>query len=200
MQSEVYFLLSTPSLLFSRLKIKMLLVFLYSFLLWPAVVLAAFGYKDDGKNYVIDSGASLVIKVSKCCGDIVSMVYKGVEYQGYGGKNTQVESGLGASSVSIQQFSSPANIIKVTTVHGTLKHYLFVRYGNNNVYIFTNKADASVTVSRYIVRFKGGIFPHSTLDSDYYDDGSTYIEATDIMTDGKGNTESKHYTGNTYGR
>jgi rhamnogalacturonan endolyase len=49
---------------------------LSSLLFWPAVVFAAFGYTDDGSNYVIDSGASLVIKVSKCCGDIVSMLYK----------------------------------------------------------------------------------------------------------------------------
>ncbi|KAI1489786.1 rhamnogalacturonan lyase [Biscogniauxia mediterranea] len=167
---------------------------------WPAAVSAAFGYTDDGTNYVIDSGSSLVIKVSKCCGDIVSMVYKGVEYNGYSGKNTQVESGLGASTVTIEQFSSPAYIVKVTVVHGTLKHYLFVRYGNNNVYIFTNKADASVTVSRYIVRFKGGIFPHDTTDADYYDSGSSYIEASDVMEDANGYTESKHYAGNTYGR
>ncbi|KAI1338818.1 rhamnogalacturonan lyase [Xylariaceae sp. FL0016] len=178
----------------------LLLPVLYSLLFWPAVVFAAFGYTDDGSNYVIDSGAALVIKVSKCCGDIVSMVFDGVEYNGYGGKNTQVESGLGASTVTIEKFSSPAYIIKVTVVHGTLKHYLFVRYGNNNVYIFTNKADASVTVSRYIVRFPSGIFPHDTLDADYYDAGSTTIEAQDITADSNGHTESKHYAGNTYGR
>lgn len=55
------------------------LSFLSAVLLWPAVALAAFGYRDDGANYVIDSGADLVIAVSKCCGDIVSMRYKGVE-------------------------------------------------------------------------------------------------------------------------
>lgn len=72
-------------------------------LLWlPAVVSAAFGYTDDGSNYVIDSGAALVIKVSKTTGDITSMKYNGVEYNGYDGKNTQVESGLGTSTVSIQ--------------------------------------------------------------------------------------------------
>ncbi|KAK9781981.1 putative rhamnogalacturonan endolyase [Seiridium cardinale] len=171
-------------------------------LLWlPAAVLAAFGYTDDGSNYVIDSGAALVIKVSKTNGDITSMKYNGVEYNGYDGKNTEVESGLGTSTVSIQQFSSPAYIIKVTVVYGTLKHYLFVRYGNNNVYIFTNKADSSVTVSRYIARFPADTWDsaHSTLDADYYD-SSTFIEASDVTADSSGYTESKHYTGNTYGR
>ncbi|KAI1857136.1 hypothetical protein JX265_011337 [Neoarthrinium moseri] len=180
----------------------MLLVgLLYAVLLWPAVVLAAFGYKDDGTNYVIDSGAKLVIKVNKGSGDIVSMLYGGVEYNGYDRKNTQVESGLGASTVTIQQFSSPSAIIKVTVTHGTLKHYLFVRYGNNNVYIFTNKKDASVTASRYIVRFPPGMWnsQHSSQDADWYD-SSTFIESQDITADSNGYTESKHYTGNTYGR
>ena len=105
---------------------------------------------------------------------------QGVEYNGYGGKNTQVESGLGASTVTIQQFSDPAYIIKVSVTYGTLKHYLFVRYKNDNVYIFTNKADASVTVHRYIVRMKGGSFSYSSSDSDFYPDGSSFIEASDV--------------------
>jgi rhamnogalacturonan endolyase len=60
----------------------------------PCLVSAAFGYTDDGSNYVIgkplsalrgsellivlDTGASLVFKVSKTNGDITSMVYNGV--------------------------------------------------------------------------------------------------------------------------
>ncbi|KAK8016379.1 hypothetical protein PG993_014568 [Apiospora rasikravindrae] len=175
----------------------LLLALFYSLLVWPAAVLAGFGWSDDGANYVIDSGADLVIKVSKCCGDIVSMQFKGVEYQGYGGKNTQVEIGLGPSEVTIEQMNP---VIKVSVTHGTLKHYLVFRYKNNNVYIFTNKKDASITVSRYIVRFPANIFPHSPDDADYYDDGSEWIEASDVMKDSRGFTESKHYAGNTYGR
>lgn len=45
---------------------------LFTFVWLPAAVLAAFGYTDDGSNYVIDSGAALVIKVSKTTGDITS--------------------------------------------------------------------------------------------------------------------------------
>lgn len=118
----------------------------------------------------------------------------------FAGKNTQVESGLGTSTVTIQQYSDPY-VIKITVVYGTLKHYLFFRYGNNNVYIFTNKADSSVTVSRYIVRFPSDIFPHSTEDSDYEDSASVVIEAQDINEDtDTGYTFSKHYSGYLYGR
>lgn len=110
-----------------------------------------------------------------------------------------MESGLGPSTVEIQQFPSPA-VIKVSVTHGTLKHYLFVRYKNDNVYIFTNKKDASIRVQRYIVRFPSNMFPHDVADADYYEGSSQFIEATDVMRDARGWTESKHYAGNTYGR
>lgn len=173
--------------------------------LFATVAFAAFGYVDNGDHYTIDSGSKLVIEVSKKNGDIQSMKYNGVEYNGYSNKNTQVEAGLGTSTVTIQQFSSPAYIIKVTVTYGTLKHYLFVRYGNNNVYIFTNKADDSVTVHRYIVRMPGGTFSYNTDksssdDSDFYPNGASYIEASDVMSISDGTTWSKHYNGGLYGR
>lgn len=112
-----------------------------------------------------------------------------------------MESGLGASTVAIQQFSSP-NVIKVSITHGTLKHYLFVRYGNNNVYIFTNKADDSVTVQRYIVRIPAGIFSSDPdTDTDWIPAGASTVEASDVNEDdGTGHTYSKHYSGLKYGR
>jgi rhamnogalacturonan endolyase len=66
----------------------LMLTALYALLLWPAAVAAAWGWKDVNGNYIIDSGADLVISVSKTNGDINSLKYKGVEYNGYDGKNT----------------------------------------------------------------------------------------------------------------
>lgn len=170
-------------------------------LLLARVAFAAWGYTETSTSYVIDTGKGLVVTVSSSNGDITSMKYNGVEYNGYDGKNTQVESGLGASDVSIAQYSGDNNVIKVTVVYGTLKHYLFFRYGNNNVYIFTNKADASVEVLRYIVRFPSNIFPHTTADSDYEASNTVVIEAQDINEDAStGYTFSKHYSGYEYGR
>ncbi|GKT74488.1 polysaccharide lyase family 4 protein [Colletotrichum tofieldiae] len=186
---------------------------LWSLVFLPSVVFAAFGWTDNGSEYVIDSGADLVIKVTKCCGDISSLNFKGVEYNGWGGKNSHVESGtvfftqttlrdkgLGASTVSIASYT---NVIKVSVVHGefqTLKHWIFVRYGNNNVYLFTNKADNSISAMRYIVRIKGGLFSHGSTESDFYDGSSSVIEAQDINVNGAGLTKSKHYQGSNYGR
>lgn len=116
------------------------------------------------------------------------------------GKNTQVESGLGTSTVTIQQYSNPY-LIKITVAYGTLRHYLVFRYGNSNVYLLTNKADDSVTVQRYIVRLPSGLFSHTTADADYEDASTVVIEAQDVNEDtSDGYTFSKHYSGYQYGR
>ncbi|PTH89660.1 rhamnogalacturonase B precursor [Streptomyces sp. A244] len=150
---------------------------------------AGFGHTDDGSNHVVDTGAQLVFKVSKSTGDLTSLVYRGTEYQGYGGQNSHIESGLGASTVTIRQ-SGPTILISVT--HGTLKHYYAARSGENNIYLWTNKADASVSATRYIVRVKKGAFLNDEPDSYTY--APTTVEASDVFRKSDGQTRSKHYS------
>ncbi|WP_019063806.1 rhamnogalacturonan lyase B N-terminal domain-containing protein [Streptomyces prunicolor] len=149
---------------------------------------ASFGYTDDGSNYVVDTGASLVFKVSKTNGDLTSLAYKGTEYQGYGGKNSHVESGLGTSTVTIAQSGTT---ILISVAYGTLKHYYAARSGENNVYLWTNKADTSVSATRYIVRVKAGLFLNDEPDSYTY--APTTIESADVFEKSDGQTRSKHY-------
>ncbi|WP_217236775.1 rhamnogalacturonan lyase B N-terminal domain-containing protein [Streptomyces sp. AC555_RSS877] len=150
---------------------------------------AAFGYTDDGSNYVVDTGANLVFKVSKTNGDLTSLVYRGVEYQGYGGMNSHIESGLGASTVSIRQSGTT---ILISVAYGTLKHYYAARSGENNVYLWTNKADTSVSATRYILRVKKGLFLNDEPDSYTYTNST--IEASDVFAKSDGQTRSKHYS------
>lgn len=80
-----------------------------------------------------------------------------------------------------------------------------LRIVTDTTQIFTNKADASVTVHRYIVRMPGGTFSYNTDqtssgDSDFYPDGASFIEASDVMSLSDGSTWSKHYNGGLYGR
>ncbi|CAN9425771.1 unnamed protein product [Alternaria alternata] len=166
----------------------------------PTAVFAAWGYTDDGKNYVIDTNANLVVKVSKTNGDMTSIKYRGIEYNGQNGKNSHVESGLAPGTVTIKQYTTPANIIKVTMKVGTLVHTLVFRYGNPNVYIFMNKKDTSITVSRYILRIPPNIFTNNVNeDTDWIPDGAPAIESGDI-NGLNGQTWSKHYSGKKYGR
>ncbi|KAH7386222.1 Rhamnogalacturonase B, N-terminal-domain-containing protein [Cadophora sp. MPI-SDFR-AT-0126] len=167
----------------------------------PSVAFAAWGYTDNGSSYVIDTGSQLIFAVSKSNGDITSMKYRGTETNGYQGKNSHVESGLGASVVTIKQYTTPANIIQVTVTYGTLVQTYIARYGNNNIYMLTNKGDASVAASRFIVRLVPGLLPKALTDSDYYDASTVTVEASDvILSSATGYTKSKHYQGSNYGR
>ncbi|MFF4627416.1 rhamnogalacturonan lyase B N-terminal domain-containing protein [Streptomyces griseorubiginosus] len=150
---------------------------------------ASFGYRDDGSNYVVDTGASLVFKVSKTNGDLTSLVYKSTEYQGYGGKNSHIESGLGTSTVSIKQSGST---ILISVAYGTLRHYYAARSGENNIYLWTNRADTSVASTRFILRVKAGLFLNDQPDSYTY--APTTIEASDVFAKSDGQTRSKHYS------
>ncbi|MFF9061238.1 rhamnogalacturonan lyase B N-terminal domain-containing protein [Streptomyces sp. NPDC014882] len=150
---------------------------------------AAFGWSDDGSHYVVDTGAGLVFKVAKSNGDLTSLVHRGVEYQGYGGMNSHVESGLGASGVSVKQ--SGATIL-ISVAYGTLKHYYAARSGENNVYLWTNKADASVSATRYILRVRKGLFLNDEPDSSTYT--TRTVEASDVFAKSDGQTRSKHYS------
>lgn len=152
---------------------------------------AGFGWSDDGTSYVIDTGAGLVVRISKATGDLTSILYRGKEYEGYGGKHSHVESGLGASTVTLAQ-TGPT--VLVTVVHGTLRHYYAVRSGLNNVYLWTDKADTSFTATRFIVRLKPGVFPNEGPDS-WVEGADTVIEAGDVWRRADGQTRSKHYSG-----
>lgn len=152
---------------------------------------AAFGYSDDGRNHVVDTGTSLVFKVSKSTGDITSLAYKGKEYEGYGGKHSHVESGLGASTVTIKRTGST---ILVKVVHGAITQWYAARSGENNVYLWTDKKDASFTATRYIVRIKPGMFPNTGPDS-WIEASDKVIEAGDVWRRADGTTHSKHYSG-----
>ncbi|MCX4975538.1 rhamnogalacturonan lyase B N-terminal domain-containing protein [Streptomyces sp. NBC_00620] len=152
---------------------------------------ATFGYTDDGSNYVITTGASLVLKVSKSTGDITSLAYKGKEYEGYGGRHSHVESGLGASTVTIKLSGST---ILVKVAHGSITQWIAARSGQNSVYLWTDKADASFTATRFIVRLKAGVFPNEGPDS-WIEASDSVIEAGDVFRRADGTTHSKHYSG-----
>ncbi len=151
---------------------------------------ATISYTDDGTNYVVNTGANLVFKVNHRNGDLVSFVYRGVEYQGYG-KNSHVESGLGASTVTI---SGTSSVVVVTVVHGTLVHYYVARAGENNIYLWSYKDAESVTMQRFIVRLKPGALTFSGGDA-WNSATATTIESGDIFKATDGSTHSKHYSG-----
>ncbi|MDX3778787.1 rhamnogalacturonan lyase B N-terminal domain-containing protein [Streptomyces europaeiscabiei] len=152
---------------------------------------AGFGHSDDGKNFVVDTGANLVFKVSRTTGDLTSLRYRGKEYEGYGGRHSHVESGLGASTVTVRQSGST---ILIKAVHGAVTQWYAARSGQNNVYLWTNKTDTSFTATRFLVRLKPGMFPNEGPDS-WIEASDKVIEAGDVWRRADGTTHSKHYSG-----
>lgn len=97
--------------------------------------------------------------------------------------------------------SAPVNMIQVTITYETLVHTYVARYKYNNIYMLTNKGDATVPALRYIVRVKPNILPKAVTDSDYYITPSTVVEASDVtLSTEYDTTHSKHYQGSNYGR
>lgn len=64
----------------------MVFPFLILLSLLAHVALATWGYTTTSTSYIVDTGAGLVVTVSNTNGDITSMVYNGVEYNGYDGE------------------------------------------------------------------------------------------------------------------
>ncbi|KAI9050472.1 hypothetical protein LZ554_005635 [Drepanopeziza brunnea f. sp. 'monogermtubi'] len=140
----------------------------------PSFVFAAWGYMDNGSAYVIDTGTALVFAVSKSNGDITSMKYNGVEYNGYGGKNSHVQSGLGDSGdasvpalryivripagllprpLTDSDFYDPGSTIEASDItlssangYTKSKHYQGSNYGRTIDYDYVGKSTSTVGI------------------------------------------------------
>jgi rhamnogalacturonan endolyase len=86
--------------------------------------LASFGVTTSSGKYVVDTNGGLVFKVNKSTGDIVSLVYNGVECQD-SSKFSHIASGLGSDDVVATTVSS--SVIKITVTTDTLVHYIIAK-------------------------------------------------------------------------
>ena len=168
-------------------------------LLLPQQGLGAFGLTDDGKAFVVDSGAGLVFKVNKTNGDIVSIRYKGGAELQEAKKGSHIASGLGSATKVTSVVIGDA-IVKITLATDpenksakSLTQYLMVRKGMNNIYMATfATAEPNVGELRWITRLDGTRFPESPKPSN--NRGTTRaIESKDVFGSDDGTTHSKYY-------
>lgn len=174
-------------------------------LLLPCRVFGAFGVTSSGGNYVVDTGAGLVFKVSQSSGDINSIQYNGVEYQATD-KNSHIASGLGTATVTATTYG--ANYIKIAiatspsnSVVSSLTHYLMVKNGVNTIYMATyTTAEPAVGELRWITRLQSSKLSNGPVPSD--NRGTTNaIESSDVFGIADGTTRSKYYgDGVTHGK
>ena len=177
-------------------------------LLLPAAsAFAAFGLTTATDYYQVDTGAGLVFKVrrtdngssTQSAGDIMSLVWNGVEYQNQS-RGSQITSGFdylysGVSAVSVSAAVVNTNYIKVTVQAGNLTHYYMARSGYPHIYMgtyFTTEPDIHGLV-RYILRIPSSLLPNGPTPSDIRNNTGA-IESGDIFGLSNGQTRSKHYS------
>ena len=177
-------------------------------LLIPAsAAFAAFGLTTATDSYTVDTGAGLVFKVrrtdngssTQSAGDIMSLVWNGVEYQNQS-RGSQITSGFdylysGVSAVSVSAAVVNTNYIKVTVQAGNLTHYYMVRSGYPHIYMgtyFTTEPDIHGLV-RYILRIPSTLLPNGPVPSDIRNNTGA-IESGDVFGLSNGQTRSKHYS------
>lgn len=151
--------------------------------------LAAFGVTDANGVLTVDSGAGLVLKVSKTNGDITSMKLNGgTELLGQT-KGSHISSGLAA----VPSYTVSGSTALITIPTSTLTHYLAVRSGENIVYMATYiTAEPSVGELRWITRLNKSVFTGVPTESNHT--GNTgAIESTDVVGMSDGTTRSKYY-------
>lgn len=93
-------------------------------LLIASTAFAAFGVTDNGSNYVVDTNGGLVFSVSKSTGDIVSLLYNGIQCQD-SSKMSQIGSGFRSSNVAASTINS--QYIKITVTTSTLTQYYIAK-------------------------------------------------------------------------
>lgn len=180
----------------------------------PERAAGAFGLTTNSDNYQVDTGAGLVFKVrrtnngssTQSAGDLMSLVYNGVEYQDQS-KGSQLNSGFDylyyyTNLVTVSATVYGTNYIKITVVggdpasgQGVLTHYYMARNGYPHIYMatsFTSEPDTE-GLCRYILRIPSTLLPNGPAPSDVRNHTGT-LESGDIYTMADGTTRSKHYS------
>lgn len=161
-----------------------------------------FGIRTDGNAYTVDTGAGLVFQVrtrganggDRGKGDIVSLLWHGVQYQDPR-KGSQVNSGFsglydGQDRVNVDAARVGNDAVKITVTAGALTHVYMARRGQPNIYMATYfTAEPKPNLVRFVVRV-----PHARLpDGPQCADITTAVrgvEAHDVFGLANGETRS----------
>jgi rhamnogalacturonan endolyase len=186
-------------------------------------VFGAFGLTTNTDYYTVDTGGGLVFKVrrtdngvsTQSAGDLMSLVYNGVEYQDQS-RGSQLNSGFDylyayTNKVVVSADVYGTNYIKITVVcgdpssgqGGVTTHYYMARNGYPHIYMATsfNVEPDTLGLCRYILRIPSNLLSNGPGPSDIRNTDYT-VESSDIfgysMTNAnvalRGQTRSKHYS------
>ncbi|KZL63436.1 rhamnogalacturonase B [Colletotrichum tofieldiae] len=161
-------------------------------LLWETTC-AAFGLVESNSTYKVDTNGGLIFEVNRSNGDIVSLLYNDVQYQGTT-KMTQINSGLGSSTVTAETVSG---VIKITVKAGSqpLTHYYVAKPGDPTIYMATHiTGEIAPGELRWLARLQRKRVPTGVHGDVANLDGCEAFEGKDTFKCADGTTRCKMYT------
>ncbi|KAK4442058.1 rhamnogalacturonase B [Podospora aff. communis PSN243] len=157
------------------------------------IVNAVFGLTSKGNSFSVDTNAGLVFEVSKSTGDITSLLYNGVQYQGTS-KMTHLNSGLGSSKVTAETVNG---YVKITIVAGSqpVTQYYVARPNDTTIYMATYlTGEINPGELRFLARLRRSAVPNGWHGDVAVLDGCTAFEGKDTFKCPNGQTRCKMYT------
>ncbi|KAI0095365.1 polysaccharide lyase family 4 protein [Daldinia grandis] len=157
--------------------------------------LAAFGLTTTSNRYKVDTNGGLIFEVDRANGDITSLVFNGVEYQGKG-KASGINSGLGTSQLSAETTSN--KYIKITAKANSLPvtQYYIAKPDDPTIYMATYiTAEVSPGELRWLARLRQENLPTGVHGNVGNTIGCTAFEGKDTFRCPNQETRCKMYTG-----
>ncbi|KAI2776698.1 polysaccharide lyase family 4 protein [Daldinia loculata] len=156
--------------------------------------LAAFGLTTTSNIYKVDTNGGLVFEVDRANGDITSLVFNGVEYQGKG-KASAINSGLGTSQLSAETISN--KYIKITAKANSLPvtQYYIAKPDDPTIYMATYiTGEVSPGELRWLARLRQENLPTGVHGDVGNTIGCTAFEGKDTFRCPNQETRCKMYT------
>ncbi|RDI78928.1 hypothetical protein Vi05172_g11035 [Venturia inaequalis] len=144
-------------------------------------VIAVFGVKQAAGSFQVDTGGGLTYEVNKNTGDITSLLYRGTQYQATS-KGTQINSGLGASTVSTRNIDSNYVVTTIKSQKNPVTQYYVTKKGESRIYIATSiTGEVEPGELRFIARLRKGPLPNGVKHPVADNAGGTAIEGKDVF-------------------
>ncbi|OTA55936.1 polysaccharide lyase family 4 protein [Hypoxylon sp. EC38] len=156
--------------------------------------LAAFGFSTTSNRYKVDTNGGLVFEVNRANGDVTSLVFNGVEYQGKS-KASGINSGLGTSQVSAETLNDKYIKITVKSTSLPVTHYYVAKPDDPTIYMATYiTGEVNPGELRWLARLRQETLPTGVHGDVGNTIGCTAFEGKDTFRCSNGQTRCKMYT------
>ncbi|KAF2870633.1 Rhamnogalacturonase B, N-terminal-domain-containing protein [Massariosphaeria phaeospora] len=154
---------------------------------------AAFGLTSTSTRFKVDTDGGLVFEVNRSNGDITSLKYNGIEYQGTG-KASAINSGLGTSTVTGETINGYVKItVKASSL--PLTHYFVAKPKEPTIYMATYiTGEIDPGELRWLARLRTSELPTGVHGDAGDTRGCEAFEGKDTFKCANGRTSCKMYT------